>query len=120
MQKTVNASILIVMIIALASITTADTDIKNEWLAQYPDACATLTADVNSCGACHGGGFSLNQYAQDYMDNGESWTAIEAMDSDGDEQLNGQEIASCTKPWDSGSLVSNDQGTWSGIKNLWR
>lgn len=115
MQKSANVLMLMIAIIAMATTAQATHGFKNDWLDQYPDACATLTAQINNCSACHG-----TNYAQDFLDNGESWAAIEGLDSDGDGQLNGQEIASCTKPWDASSLVGNDENTWSGIKNLWR
>jgi len=119
MQKTLNVLMLTLAITALAAVAFAGGGIRDEWLAQYPEACETLKADMNDCSGCHGGGFSLNGYAQAYMDNGESWTAIEGLDSDGDSQLSGQEIASCTKPWDAASLVANSSDTWSDVKNLW-
>ena len=115
MQKTVNVLMLTIAIIALATTAQATHTFRDAWLVQYPDACSTLTSQINSCTGCHG-----TQYGQDFLDNGESWSAIEGLDSDGDGHLNGEEITNCTKPWDGSSHVGNDEFTWSGIKNLWR
>lgn len=93
-------------------------DIRDGWQLVYPDVCSELV-DAG-CNLCHGSGLSLNDYALDYLDNGQDWLAIEDLDSDGDTVSNGQEInVDCTLPGDPTSVTANDEYTWGSIKALY-
>jgi hypothetical protein len=69
--------------------------------AQYPAIKGTT---LDSCQLCHpSGGYTLNSYAQDFANNGHSFTAIANLDSDGDGYTNIQEITALTFPGDAAS-----------------
>jgi hypothetical protein len=92
--------------------------IKNDWLDQYPEACAELVTLANNCTLCHeGGGFAVNLYGADLANVNEDFVAVEGVDSDGDGRTNGQEILSdCSAPGDAVSAPATI--TWSSIKSL--
>jgi len=100
----------------------AYTGIKNNWLSTYPDICSELQTLADDCLICHTNPPSyseLNPYALDYLANGEDWSNIESMDSDGDSRTNIEEILiDCTNPGDEVSTGNNDE-TWAMIKALY-
>jgi hypothetical protein len=98
----------------------ADTGLRNDWRADYPDVCAPVY-NLN-CALCHTSAPALNAYGDDIMDFGDG-PSIEGLDSDGDGYTNGQEIlVDCTNPADASDhgVVPTDGATWSGIKVLFR
>lgn len=111
------AGLALILAGVLAGSAAAYNSIGANWRAAYPTACQDLVDASNDCSLCHGGGFSRNDYAQDY--NG-SWASIENMDSDGDGRTNLQEINECTLPGNASSHVGNEVDTWSTVKSLYR
>jgi hypothetical protein len=68
---------------------------------QYPSITGTA---LDSCALCHpAGGYTLNAYATAYQSAGHNFTAIENLDSDGDEYTNIAEIRALTFPGDANS-----------------
>lgn len=100
----------------------AYTSFGTSWLNTYPEACQELQDAASSefnCIICHGSGFSLNPYGDDFNENGRDYAAIESFDSDGDGRTNAQEILEdCSLPGDAVSPVDLD--SWGHIKALFR
>lgn len=98
--------------------------IGDDWLAQYPDACKTLTdatLEANGCVLCHyADSNALNPYGSDLASVSENFVVAEGFDSDGDQRTNGEEILlDCTLPGDTLS-VPEENPTWSAVKALFR
>jgi hypothetical protein len=94
----------------------------DNWRDYYPDSCQELqdaTTNPMDCIMCHGAGFSLNPYGQDFKEADRDFAAIESFDSDGDGRTNGEEILiDCTLPGDA--ISPADLNIWGNIKALYR
>ena len=111
--------VLALVLMAAASETRADGDIRDAWLAAYPDVCQTLRTAAMNCSLCHSSVPARNPYGAD-LEGQSNPTAIENSDSDGDSVINGTEIlVDCTLPGDPNS-VPVDEEIWSTIKKLYR
>ncbi|MRR17336.1 MAG: hypothetical protein EG826_12860 [Deltaproteobacteria bacterium] len=99
----------IALIISVVSVALASTPFLGQFNALY----GTSATALNTCALCHpaGGGNNggnLNSYANDFSANGNSFAAIEAMDSDGDGFTNIVEINARTFPGDPTSFPAGD------------
>ncbi len=118
MKTSVKVSIAVLLGgLAIAAVATGTGTIRDQWLGEYPNACATLKTAAADCSLCHTSVPSLNPYGQDRKDFG-SFDAIEDRDSDGDGVINIVEINHCTLPGDPTSVTPVDPATWSSIKAL--
>lgn len=117
-KKNVVFGVTLLSLLAMALAAGATYNIRDQWLAAYPDACAELSASATSCDLCHGSGFSLNPYSEDIAQFGIA--ASGEFDSDGDTVNNLNEILACTLPGDPTSVTPTDPMSWSGIKALYR
>ena len=82
------------------------------YLTDFNNQYGTSATPLNTCGLCHPGGTNtagnLNDFANDYVLNGYSYTAIQNLDSDGDGFTNIQEINARTLPGDPASFPVAD------------
>lgn len=117
-KKNVVFGLTLLSLLAMALAAGATSNIKNQWLDAYPDACAELVTAAQSCTLCHSDAPDLNSYGADRAQFG-SFANIEGRDSDGDTVNNLDEIQACTLPGDRTSVTPTDSATWSGIKTLY-
>ena len=76
------------------------------YLSTFRTQYAATETVLNTCSLCHPGGDTgnLNNYAQDFANNGYNYAAIENLDSDGDGYSNLAEINARTFPGDAASF----------------
>jgi hypothetical protein len=64
---------------------------------------------VHSCQTCHGSGYSLNPFGEDFSGEGNRWTyALSQADSDGGGASNGAELLDPDGEWEQGEPDPGD------------
>lgn len=97
-MKRLSLFVLVAVILALlAGVALAKGEYRTQFQEAYPAAKGSA---LDSCNLCHGSGFALNKYGQDFGAVGRDFTAIEGKDSDGDGATNLAEIKALTLPGD--------------------
>ena len=113
MKKTVQSTLLLLVILGVASSLMATVDAQKQFVAAYPDAKAKL----GNCKTCHtmspkptkeapgvnAYGKDLEEKAFDKAKNTYDFKKVEGLDSDGDGVKNADEIKGGTNPGDKAS-----------------
>ncbi len=97
-RNTTHALIMLILVVVAGIPATSAFD---GYLSTFNKQYNTYGTKLDTCGTCHinmGGGGTTNSYGTDFANNGYSFTAIEALDSDKDGYSNIAEINARTFP----------------------
>ncbi len=119
MNRKITLLMLMLTVIALYGVPSASA--YGGYLNAFNQQYNTSGTKLDSCGVCHvapGGGGAVNPYGKAFADTGNSFAAIESLDSDGDGYTNINEINNLTFPGNPGNKPGSSPATLAAVSEL--